>query len=108
MIIDHGDSFLLYKAQLSNGLTVAVKKLDPEEFPGFREFRAEVETLGKLRHPNIVKLLGYSASDSCGLFACEYIERGGSTQSIHMCQQLVPATSNTCHRSTVRDWTRLA
>ncbi|PRQ30705.1 putative protein kinase RLK-Pelle-LRR-Xb-1 family [Rosa chinensis] len=73
MIIGYGDCFLLYKAQLSNGLTVAIKKLDPREFPGFREFRAEVETLGKLRHPNIVKLLGYS---SVGHFVYEYIERG--------------------------------
>ncbi|KAK9950774.1 hypothetical protein M0R45_006243 [Rubus argutus] len=76
MIIDHGDSFLVYKARLSNGLTVAVKKLDPAAFPGFREFRAEVETLGKLRHPNIVKLLGYNASDSAGLFVYEFVEKG--------------------------------
>ncbi|PRQ30703.1 putative protein kinase RLK-Pelle-LRR-Xb-1 family [Rosa chinensis] len=90
MIIDHGDSFLLYKAQLSNGLTVAVKKHDPEEFPGFREFRAEVETLGKLRHPNIVKLLGYSASDSGGLFVYEYIERGNLHRLLHESNTQLP------------------
>jgi serine/threonine protein kinase len=83
MIIDNGDSFLVYKARLSNGLTVAVKKLDPAVFPGFREVRAEVETLGKLRHPNIVKLLGYSASDSAGLFVYEFVEKGNLQNWLH-------------------------
>ncbi|PRQ30708.1 putative protein kinase RLK-Pelle-LRR-Xb-1 family [Rosa chinensis] len=80
MIIGHGDSFLLYKAHLSNGLTVAVKKLDPREFPGFREFRAEAQTLGKLLHPNIIKLLGYSSD---GHFVYEYIERGDLQCLLH-------------------------
>lgn len=83
MIIGNGDSFVLYKARLSNGKTVAVKRLDPAAFPGFREFRAEVETLGKLRHPNIVKLLGYNASGTDGLFVYEFLEKGNLQSWLH-------------------------
>ncbi|XP_062014627.1 leucine-rich repeat receptor protein kinase EMS1-like [Rosa rugosa] len=63
-VVGYGRSGLIYKANLSNGLTVAIKNYDPDRFQGFREFRAEAEVLGKLRHPNIVKLLSYQASGS--------------------------------------------
>ncbi|KAJ6774048.1 hypothetical protein OIU79_017474 [Salix purpurea] len=55
LIIGDGSFGLVYKAALYNGSTVAIKKLDPDAFQGFREFRAEMETLGVLRHGNIVK-----------------------------------------------------
>nr|TKS03634.1 hypothetical protein D5086_0000156310 [Populus alba] len=63
LIIGDGSFGLVYKATLYNGSTVAIKKLDPDAFQGFREFRAEMETLGELRHGNIVKILGYCVSD---------------------------------------------
>lgn len=66
---------VLYKARLSNGRTVAIKRYDQGVFPGFREFRAEAEALGKLRHPNIIKLLGYSASGSVTVFVYEFFEK---------------------------------
>ncbi|KAM5587360.1 serine/threonine-protein kinase CDG1 [Rosa sericea] len=75
-VIGTGRSGLIYKAHLSNGLTVAIKNYDPDRFQGFREFRAEAEALGKLRHPNIVKLLSYQASGSVMLLVYEYVERG--------------------------------
>lgn len=46
LIIGDGSFGLVYKANLSNGATVAVKKLSADAFQGFREFRAEMETLG--------------------------------------------------------------
>ncbi|KAB5568467.1 hypothetical protein DKX38_002260 [Salix brachista] len=64
LIIGDGSFGLVYKAKIFNGSTVAIKKLDPDAFQGFREFRAEMETLGKLRHQNIVKILGIEASQS--------------------------------------------
>ncbi|GMY29515.1 putative serine/threonine-protein kinase [Fagus crenata] len=90
LIIGDGSFGLVYKAKLSNGVTVAIKKLDPDAFQGFREFRAEMETLGnlraemetlgKLRHPNIVKFLGYCMSGSDRLLIYEFIQKGSLDQ----------------------------
>lgn len=76
LVVGDGSFGLVYKARLSSGATVAIKKLNPDAFQGFREFRAEMETLGKLRHRNIVKILGYCVSGSDRVLIYEFIERG--------------------------------
>ncbi|KAJ0545803.1 putative protein kinase RLK-Pelle-RLCK-VIIa-2 family [Helianthus annuus] len=38
------------------GLPVAIKKLNPETIQGFEEWQTEVTLLGRLKHPNVVKL----------------------------------------------------
>jgi len=83
LIIGDGSFGLVYKATLFNCSTVAIKKLDPDAFQGFREFRAEMETLGKLRHRNIVKILGYCVSGSERVLILEFVERGSLDQWIH-------------------------
>uniref|UniRef100_A0A2N9F2T7 Protein kinase domain-containing protein n=1 Tax=Fagus sylvatica TaxID=28930 RepID=A0A2N9F2T7_FAGSY len=80
LIIDDGSFGLVYKAKLSNGVTVAIKKLDPDAFQGFREFRAEMEILSKLHHPNIVKILGYCMSGSVRLLIYEFMQKGSLDQ----------------------------
>lgn len=82
-IIGDGGFGLVYKATLSNGVTVAVKRLSPDAFQGLREFRAEIETLAKLRNSNIVKILGYCASGLDRILIYEYIERGSLDQWLH-------------------------
>ncbi|XP_058195612.1 leucine-rich repeat receptor protein kinase EMS1-like [Rhododendron vialii] len=79
LIIGDGSFGLVYKARLPNA-TVAVKKLSPDAFQGFREFQAEMETLSKLRHPNIVTILGYCATGSDRVLIYEYIEKGSLDQ----------------------------
>ncbi|PPD77967.1 hypothetical protein GOBAR_DD25097 [Gossypium barbadense] len=41
------------------GIVVAIKKLKLESFQGHKEWLAEVNYLGQLRHENLVKLIGY-------------------------------------------------
>ncbi|KAL2347596.1 hypothetical protein Fmac_001596 [Flemingia macrophylla] len=53
LIMGDGSFSLVYNAQLSTGAIVAMKKLSPNAFQGFREFTAKMETLSRLRHPNI-------------------------------------------------------
>ncbi|KAJ1290574.1 hypothetical protein BS78_02G254400 [Paspalum vaginatum] len=43
---------------------VAVKKLNQRSLQGHKQWLAEVQFLGVLEHPNLVKLLGYCAVDS--------------------------------------------
>lgn len=85
-VINVGGFGPIYKAKLSNGSTVALKYLDSNAFGGFggfREFRAEMETLGKLRHPNLVKLLGHCMTDSCRFLVYEFIENGSLHEWLH-------------------------
>ncbi|XP_059630473.1 leucine-rich repeat receptor protein kinase EMS1-like [Cornus florida] len=76
LIIGDGSFGVVYKARLYSGLTVAVKKLSPDAFQGFREFRAEMEILGKLQHRNIVKILGYYDIGSDRVLIYEFVEKG--------------------------------
>ncbi|KAK4757820.1 hypothetical protein SAY87_019121 [Trapa incisa] len=45
-------------------ITVAIKKLNPAGMQGHKQWVAEVQFLGVLDHPNLVKLIGYCAADS--------------------------------------------
>ncbi|XP_048593667.1 L-type lectin-domain containing receptor kinase V.9-like [Brassica napus] len=50
----------VYKGTLlSSNLDIAVKKVSHDSRQGMREFIAEIATIGRLRHPNLVRLLGY-------------------------------------------------
>ncbi|KAK1426996.1 hypothetical protein QVD17_15678 [Tagetes erecta] len=50
----------VYKGTLPElGVHVAVKKVWHESGQGMKEFVAEIATIGRLRHPNLVRLLGY-------------------------------------------------
>ncbi|XP_042019675.1 serine/threonine-protein kinase RIPK-like [Salvia splendens] len=55
---------------------VAVKLLDPDGDQGHREWLTEVVLLGQLKHPHLVKLLGYCCEDEHRLLVYEYMARG--------------------------------
>ncbi|CAN0896558.1 Probable serine/threonine-protein kinase PBL8 [Linum grandiflorum] len=57
-------------------LPVAVKVLNKEGLQGHREWLTEVNFLGKLRHPNLVKLIGYCCEDDHRLLVYEFMFRG--------------------------------
>ncbi|OIW10737.1 hypothetical protein TanjilG_27683 [Lupinus angustifolius] len=55
---------------------VAVKLLDIEGLQGHREWLAEVIFLGQLRHPNLVKLIGYCCEDEERVLVYEFMPQG--------------------------------
>ncbi|KAI4386839.1 hypothetical protein MLD38_004737 [Melastoma candidum] len=55
---------------------VAVKLLDPDGLQGHKEWLTEVVFLGQLRHPNLVKLIGYCCEEDHRLLVYEYMPRG--------------------------------
>ncbi|CBI20734.3 unnamed protein product, partial [Vitis vinifera] len=55
---------------------VAVKLLDLDGLQGHREWLAEIIFLGQLRHPHLVKLIGYCCEDEHRLLIYEYMARG--------------------------------
>lgn len=58
------------------GLTVAVKTLNHDGLQGHKEWLAEVNFLGDLIHPNLVKLIGYCIEDDQRLLVYEFMPRG--------------------------------
>ncbi|XP_074573526.1 putative serine/threonine-protein kinase PBL3 [Curcuma longa] len=58
------------------GMAVAVKKLKPESFQGHKEWLTEVDYLGQLHHPNLVKLIGYCSEGDNKLLVYEFMPKG--------------------------------
>ncbi|KAL9423588.1 hypothetical protein AB3S75_035637 [Citrus x aurantiifolia] len=66
-----------YKAEISPGILVAVKKLAVGRFQhGVQQFHAEIKTLGNVRHPNLVTLIGYRASGNEMFLIYNYLPGG--------------------------------
>ncbi|GLU11604.1 hypothetical protein SLE2022_283400 [Rubroshorea leprosula] len=59
LIIGDSSFELIDKTTLSNSVTIAIKKLNRDAFHGLHELWVKMEMLGKLRHQNMVKILGY-------------------------------------------------
>ncbi|XP_047324473.1 probable serine/threonine-protein kinase PBL3 [Impatiens glandulifera] len=71
------DEQLLTASRPGSGIVVAVKKLKPEGFQGHKEWLTEVNYLGQLLHPNLVKLIGYcSEGDKDKLLVYEFLPKG--------------------------------
>ncbi|VAH46618.1 probable LRR receptor-like serine/threonine-protein kinase RPK1 [Triticum dicoccoides] len=65
-----------YKAEVAPGVLVAVKRLSIGRQHGAKQFQAEVETLGRRRHPNLVTLMGYHISDQETFLIYNYLPGG--------------------------------
>ncbi|XP_021732421.1 systemin receptor SR160-like [Chenopodium quinoa] len=73
----------VYKAQLKDGSVVAIKKLIYMCGQGDREFTAEMETIGKIKHRNLVPLLGYCKVREERLLVYEYMKYGSLADVLH-------------------------
>lgn len=73
----------VFKASLKDGTCVAIKKLIRLSCQGDREFMAEMETLGKIKHRNLVPLLGYCKVGEERLLVYEYMEYGSLEEMLH-------------------------
>ncbi|XP_065877619.1 receptor-like protein kinase HSL1 [Euphorbia lathyris] len=98
-VIGSGASGKVYKVVFANGDAVAVKKLwgggakkeideNDVEKGQVREarndgFEAEVDTLGKIRHKNIVKLWCCCTTRDCKLLVYEYMPNGSLGDLLH-------------------------
>ncbi|CAD6243053.1 unnamed protein product [Miscanthus lutarioriparius] len=70
------DERTMSPARNGAGVPVAVKKLNPESLQGVQEWQSEVNFLGRLSHPNLVRLLGYCWEDKELLLVYEYMAKG--------------------------------
>uniref|UniRef100_A0A1D1ZAH2 non-specific serine/threonine protein kinase n=1 Tax=Anthurium amnicola TaxID=1678845 RepID=A0A1D1ZAH2_9ARAE len=82
-LIGSGGFGEVYKARLRDGSVVAVKKLVHVTGQGDREFTAEMETIGKIKHRNLVPLLGYCKVGEERLLVYEYMKHGSLDAVLH-------------------------
>ncbi|CAI0398022.1 unnamed protein product [Linum tenue] len=74
----------VYKATLEDGSQVAVKRLREKITKGQREFEAEVNVLGKIRHPNLLALRAYYLGPKGEkLLVFDYMPKGSLTTFLH-------------------------
>lgn len=73
----------VYKGVLEGGEHIAVKNLNLHQFAD-KCFYGEVDTLGQIRHKNVVKVLGYAwESGKLKALILEFMENGNLEEIIH-------------------------
>ncbi|XWS64079.1 hypothetical protein CRYUN_Cryun06bG0156200 [Craigia yunnanensis] len=80
-IIGCGGFGLVYTGTLPDGCKVAIKRLSGDCGQMDREFRAEVETLSRAQHPNLVQLHCMHKSDRLLIYS--YMENGSLDYWLH-------------------------
>ncbi|XP_023739608.1 probable serine/threonine-protein kinase PBL17 [Lactuca sativa] len=82
-VLGEGGFGIVYKGVIDENvrpcyskIQVAIKELDPEGIQGDREWLTEVNYLGQLQHPNLVKLIGYCCEEDHRLLVYEYMPSG--------------------------------
>jgi hypothetical protein len=83
----------VYKGMLPKSkLEVAVKRVSHESRQGMKEFIAEVVSIGRLRHRNLVPLLGYCRRKGELLLVYDYMSNGSLNQYLY-CEDGRPSLS---------------
>jgi len=73
----------VYRGALASKVDVAVKKVAHGSRQGMREFVAEVVSIGRLRHRNLVQLLGYCRRKGELLLVYDYMPSGSLDRYLH-------------------------
>lgn len=75
-LLGEGGFAKVFPGCLPNGQRVAVKRCNTEQASvGERMFRAELETVYRARHDNVISLIGYCAEDNERLIVFEFMSR---------------------------------
>ena len=108
-VIGAGGFGTVYKGMLPDGRVVAVKKLLANSSSlkqGNREFVAEMETLGKVKHRNLVSLLGYcSAGPDEKLLVYDYMPNGSLDMWLRNNKTLASSETNILSLEWSKRWT---
>ena len=67
---------IVYKVVLGNGVPVAVRRLGEGGEQRYKEFAAEIQAIGKVKHPNIVRLRAYYWASDEKLLISDFISNG--------------------------------
>ncbi|KAJ4955314.1 hypothetical protein NE237_012097 [Protea cynaroides] len=82
-VIGEGGYGIVYLGVLQDKTKVAVKNLLNNRGQAEKEFKVEVETIGRARHKNLVRLLGYCVEGAYRMLVYEYVDNGNLDQRLH-------------------------
>ncbi|KAB1207274.1 hypothetical protein CJ030_MR7G011595 [Morella rubra] len=82
-MIGEGGYGVVYRGVMQDGSVVAVKNLLNNKGQAEKEFKVEVEAIGKVKHKNLVGLLGYCAEGAQRMLVYEYVDNGNLEQWLH-------------------------
>lgn len=73
---------IVYKVVLGNGVPVAVRRLGEGGEQRYKEFVAEVQAIGRVKHPNVVKLRAYYWAPDEKLLISDFISNGSLASAL--------------------------
>ncbi|KAL9234493.1 hypothetical protein vseg_009363 [Gypsophila vaccaria] len=82
-VIGEGGYGIVYSGVLVDNTNVAVKNLLNNRGQAEKEFKVEVEVIGRVRHKNLVRLLGYCVEGAYRMLVYEYVDNGNLDQWLH-------------------------
>ncbi|CAF2054662.1 BnaC06g02630D [Brassica napus] len=82
-VIGHGGFGTVYKAEFSDGLVAAVKRMNKASEQSKQDFCREIELLAKLHHRNLVDLKGFCIEKKERFLIYEYMENGSLKDHLH-------------------------
>ncbi|GLT81292.1 hypothetical protein SLA2020_526830 [Shorea laevis] len=84
-VIGRGGAGIVYRGVMPNGEQVAVKKLLGISKGSSHDngLSAEIRTLGKIRHRNIVRLIAFCSNKETNLLVYEYMPNGSLGEVLH-------------------------
>lgn len=82
-VIGEGGYGIVYHGVLQDNTHVAIKNLLNNRGQAEREFKVEVDAIGRVRHKNLVRLLGYCAEGAHRMLVYEYVDNGNMDQWLH-------------------------
>ncbi|KAL0884360.1 hypothetical protein Bca101_008341 [Brassica carinata] len=82
-VIGEGGYGIVYRGVLNDGTKVAVKNLLNNRGQAEKEFKVEVEVIGRVRHKNLVRLLGYCVEGAYRMLVYDFVDNGNLEQWIH-------------------------
>ncbi|KAI7734121.1 hypothetical protein M8C21_033197, partial [Ambrosia artemisiifolia] len=80
--IGSGGASVVYKARLKDNRIAAIKKLKNSGDQGEDEFQAEISTIGRMNHMNLIETWGYCAEGKHRLVVYEYMENGSLASNL--------------------------
>ncbi|KAG6593371.1 putative receptor-like protein kinase, partial [Cucurbita argyrosperma subsp. sororia] len=82
-VLDEGSTGHVYKARFDDKMLAAVKRIEYGGPDAERKFENEVNWLCKIRHQNVIKLLGHCIRDETRFLVYEMMQNGSLESQLH-------------------------